>query len=168
MDCAMKNYCVVDFETTGLSPHNCEVIEFGAVRVKNGELDLNMASLCKPYGYIPSGITRLTGIDESMTANYPHFDELLPTLLDFIGGDVLVCHNVPFDKGFLDAACARKGIRFTGETYCTLQAARRILKLQSHKLGMVAAHLGIKNASEHRALGDAMTTARILIKLLNM
>ncbi|GHV17485.1 hypothetical protein FACS18949_04970 [Clostridia bacterium] len=163
------SYCVLDFETTGLSPYNCEVIEVGAVRVKNGELDLNFASLCKPHGYISRRITEITGISERMTMDCPHFDELLPFLIEFIGKDTLVCHNVPFDKGFLDAYCAKAGIDFRPATFCTLQASRRLLRgLPNHKLGTVAAHLGIKNAEAHRALGDAMTTARVLLELLKM
>ncbi|GHU94008.1 hypothetical protein FACS1894208_04380 [Clostridia bacterium] len=161
------NYCVLDFETTGLSPHNCEIIEVGAVRVKSGELDLNFASLCKPHGYISRQITNITGIDERMTAGYPHFDELLPFLIDFIGGDTLVCHNVPFDKGFLDAYCARGGIDFRPDTFCTLKESRRLLRhLPNHKLGTVAAHFRIENSGAHRALGDATTTAKVLLKLL--
>ena len=162
-------YCVIDFETTGLSPHQCEVIEFAAVRVENGELGLNLASLCNPHGHISAKITQITGITPYMTAGYPPFEELLPLLLDFIGNDILVAHNLPFDWGFLSQYCARAEREFRPQTLCTLQLARRKIKgLKSYKLSSVSDFLQIPNPAAHRALGDATTTAQILIKLLKM
>ncbi|MCL2084657.1 MAG: 3'-5' exonuclease [Oscillospiraceae bacterium] len=162
-------YCVIDFETTGLSPAGSEIIEFAAVRVEYGEPGLNLSSLCRPHGPISAQITAITGITWEMTAGYPHFEELLPLLLDFIGKDVVAAHNIGFDKGFLDAYCRRAGIEFAPPAVCTLALARRLLpELENHKLGTVAARLGIQNSSAHRALGDAMTTAKALIKLLEL
>ena len=163
----MSRYCVIDFETTGLSPHECEVIEFAAVKVVNGEIGLNLASLCRPHGYISPQITRITGITPYMTEGYPPFDEFLPLLLDFIGNDILVAHNIPFDWGFLSNYCARAQKEYNPEKLCTLQLSRRNLKeLKSHSLGSVSEYLNIPNPAAHRALGDAMTTAGVLIKLL--
>lgn len=160
-------YCVIDFETTGLSAMDCEVIEFAAVRVEDGELGLNLASLCNPHGYISRRITQITGITPHMTADYPPFEELLPLLLDFIGDDILVAHNVPFDWGFLSQYCLRAGRTYKPQTLCTLQLSRRKIRgLKSYSLSSVSAHLDIPNPAAHRALGDAMTTAQVLIKLL--
>ena len=162
-------YCVIDFETTGLSPYECEVIEFAAVRVENGELGLNLASLCNPRGYISGKITQITGITPLMTIGYPSFEELLPLLLDFIGDDILAAHNLPFDWGFLSQYCARAGREYRPQTLCTLQLARRRIRgLRSYSLSAVSEYLRIPNPSAHRALGDAITTARVLIKLLDM
>ena len=162
-------YCVIDFETTGLAPGDSEVIEFAAVRVEYGEPGLNLASLCRPNGPISAQITAITGITYEMTAGHPSFDELLPMFLDFVGDDTVVAHNIGFDKGFLDAYCRGAGIEFAPRTLCTLALARKYLpKLPNHKLGTVAAHLRIKNESAHRALGDAMTTAKVLVKLLEL
>ena len=165
----MGGYCVIDFETTGFDSGKCEIIEFAAVRVANGELGLNLASLCCPRGYISREITRITGIAPHMTEGYPPFEELLPFFLDFIGGDVLVAHNMPFDWGFLSAYCARAGIDYNPERLCTLRLARRVLRgqLTSYSLGAVSEHLRIPNPAAHRALGDAVTTARVLLKLLD-
>jgi DNA polymerase III epsilon subunit family exonuclease len=166
----LTRYCIIDFETTGLSPYQCEVIEFAAVRVENGELGLNLASLCRPHGRIGTGITRLTGITPHMVEGYPAFEELLPLLLDFIGDDILVAHNFSFDWGFLSQYCARIGREYRPHrTLCTVQLARRRIKgLKSYSLGPLSEHLRIPNPAAHRALGDAMTTARVLIRLLEM
>ncbi len=162
-----NRYCVIDFETTGLTPDTCEVIEFGAVRVIDGELDLQLASLCHPHSYISRRITEITGITLAMTAGHPPFETLLPLLLDFIGDDVLVAHNLPFDYSFLQAYLSRTGRDFSPQTLCTLQLSRKLLKgLPNHKLGTVSAFFEIPNPAAHRALGDAQTTAHVLCKLL--
>lgn len=147
---------------------DCEVIEFAAVRVEDGELGLNLASLCNPHGYISRRITQITGITPYMTAGYPPFEELLPLLLDFIGDDIFVAHNVPFDWGFLSQYCLRAGRVYKPQTLCTLQLSRRKIRgLKSYSLSSVSEHLKIPNPAAHRALGDAMTTAQVLIKLLS-
>ena len=160
-------YCVIDFETTGLDPERDEVVEFAAVRVEYGEPGLHIASLCKPSAPIPPEATRVHGITDRMVRFAAPFSDYLPALLDFIGPDTLVGHNLPFDFGFLSAYCARAGVAFAPPMLCTLQMARRMFpELPSRALAAVAAHLGVKNGIWHRALGDAMATARILIRML--
>jgi DNA polymerase III epsilon subunit family exonuclease len=157
----------LDFETTGLSPLRDEVVEFAAVRAEDGELGLHIAALCKPSGPIPLGAVRVHGITDRMVRFAAPFSEYLPSLMDFIGGDTLVGHNLPFDYGFLQAACRRTGIDFAPPQLCTLQMARKLFpQLPSRALGEVARHLGVRIDTAHRALGDAMTTARILMKML--
>ncbi|MCL2748085.1 MAG: 3'-5' exonuclease [Oscillospiraceae bacterium] len=160
-------YCVIDFETTGLDPKIDEIVEFAAVRVEDGEIGLHIAQLCQPSGPIPPGATRVHGITDRMVRFAHPFSEYLSTFLDFIGQDTLVGHNLPFDFGFLQAACARAGCSFAPKKLCTLQMARRLYpQLPSRRLSAVAAHLGVKSCGYHRALGDAMATAGILLKML--
>lgn len=160
-------YCVLDFETTGFMPGESEVIEFAAVRVEDGEIGLSLASLCRPNeSYISRKITEITGIRPEMTAGYPTFEELLITLLDFIGGDTIVCHNVPFDLSFLHHYCRKAGIELESPTLCTLALARRMYSyLPTKKLEAVASHLGIRSDGYHRALADAIVTAKVLIQM---
>jgi len=161
------NYCVIDFETTGFAPPQSEVIEFAAVRVRDGEIGLNIAHLCRPnQSYISRKITEITGITPQMTADKPIFEDLLGTLLAFIGRDTVVCHNVPFDMAFLEYYCRKAGLPLENDTLCTLQLARRMFpRLPSRSLGCVAAHLGVGGEGYHRALADAMTTAKVLLEM---
>ena len=160
-------YTVIDFETTGLEPAQDEVIEFAAVRVCDGEIGLHLSSLCRPRAEIPAKITQITGITGAMTQEYPLFETFLPSLLDFIGTDSVAAHNAPFDMGFLRAYCHRAGRIFSPAELCTVRMARRQLPhLPNHRLQTVAEHLGVGSGGYHRALGDAMTTAEILIRLL--
>ena len=161
-------YCVIDFETTGFAPPQSEVIEFAAVRVEDGEIGLHMASLCRPCeSYISGKITQITGITPMMVMGSPVFEELLPSLLGFIGNDTVVCHNVPFDMSFLGHYCRSAGIDFSPPTLCTLALARKFYSyLPSRKLEDLARHLNVEGAGYHRALADAMTTAKVLIEMM--
>ena len=163
------NYCVIDFETTGLTPQGSEVIEFAAVRVQNSEIGLSFASLCRPNNSsISRTITRITGITPDMVAAYPVFEDLLPSLLEFIGEDTIVGHNVSFDIKFLDHYCRQTGYERVASTLCTLKLARKLYPhLPSKKLEAVASYLGIRSDGYHRALADAMATAKILIAMQN-
>ena len=160
-------FCVIDFETTGFTPATAEVIEFAAVRVRGGELGLNLASLCAPTVPITPEITRVNGIDNAMVEGYPPFGELLPLLLDFIGEDIIAAHNASFDMSFLKAYCERAGIELEPRVFCTLTAARQLYaELPSKRLGEVAAHLGVDGTGYHRALADATVTAKVLVEML--
>ena len=160
---------VLDFETTGLNPSDGEVVEFALVRVRDGEIGLHMASLCRPHGEIPYGAYRVHKIGKQMTLGYPPFEELLPSVINFIGEDTVVCHNTPFDMGFLNAYCERAGREFDPPTQDTLSMARRLFPgLPSRSLGAVAAHLGVDAGDAHRALADATVTAKIYIIMSEM
>ncbi|MDR0293181.1 MAG: 3'-5' exonuclease [Oscillospiraceae bacterium] len=167
-------YCVIDFETTGLSPHESDIIEYAAVRVEDdraGGLTVGevFTSLCAPARTLVSPtITRITGITPAMVEGLPPFERSLRDFLDFIGGDTVVAHNIPFDMGFLRRYCGDAGIRPPPKTLCTLVLSRRMCRLRSHKLEDVARALGVDSAGYHRALADAVTTAKILIRLLEM
>ena len=98
---------VLDLETTGASPNDCAITEVGAVKYRGGELLGRFETLVNPGVPIPPFITVLTGITEAMLLPAPRIDEVLPPLLEFIGGAVIVGHNIRFDISFLDAALTR-------------------------------------------------------------
>lgn len=161
-------FTVIDVETTGLSAARNRIIEIGMVRVEKLKITSRFHSLINPNTYIPSFITQFTGISNEDVEDAPAFEDLADRILEFSQDSVLTAHNLPFDYSFL-----RNELRLCGyelpkfETLCTLKLARRIFPfLKSRSLGSVAMHLSIKNSDAHRALSDAETTARILIKLI--
>ena len=97
-------FVVIDLETTGASPRDCAITEVAAARYEGGVCTGTFSTLVNPGVEIPPFITYLTGITESMIGPAPRIQAVLPALLEFIGGAVLVGHNVRFDIAFLDAA----------------------------------------------------------------
>ena len=113
-------------------------------------------------------ITHLTGITDKMVAKAPQFEEVAPEFLDFVGDAVLVAHNAPFDRAFLDAELRLAyGRRLLTPFVCTVQLSRRVVPgLKSYRLDMLAAHFGVDIVDRHRALGDAAATGAVFCRLL--
>jgi DNA polymerase-3 subunit epsilon len=122
-------FVVVDLETTGGSPHSCEITEIGAVKVRGGVRLGEFQTLVNPGVAIPPFISVLTGISNAMIAGAPRVDTALPAFLEFAGRDaVLVAHNAPFDIGFLKAACALTGHDWPGNRVLdTARLARQVV-----------------------------------------
>jgi DNA polymerase-3 subunit epsilon len=162
-------FTVVDTETTGGSTtHGHRLTEVAAVRVRDGRVTGRFSSLVNPERPIPPAITRLTGITNAMVAEAPMFDAVAGPLLDFLGDSVIVAHNAPFDRAFLDAELRRAyGRRLLSPFVCTVQLARRIVPgLPSYRLDALAGHFGVRIVDRHRALGDAVATGEVFCRLL--
>jgi DNA polymerase-3 subunit epsilon len=162
-------FVVVDLETTGGSPAACEITEIGAVKYRGGEPLGTFQTLVNPGVAVPPFISLLTGITDSMLVPAPRVAEVLPALLEFIGGAVLVGHNLRFDTAFLDAALVRHGYApLANRRVDTLSLARRLLRdeVLNHKLGTLARHFGTAAEPSHRALDDASATAEVLHALI--
>jgi DNA polymerase III subunit epsilon len=169
-------FAVVDLETTGWSPDAAAITEIGAVRVRGGRRvgefvrQGEFASLVNPGVPMPPRIADLTGITDWMLAAAPRLGAVLPGLLDFARGCVLVAHNAPFDLGFLVAACGDCGLAWPGFTVLdTVMLARHVMdpdEVPDCKLGTLAGFFGARTAPNHRALSDARATADVLSWLI--
>ena len=162
-------FCVLDLETTGGSPATCEITEVGAVKYVGGELVGTFDTLVNPGAPIPPTITVLTGITQAMVIEAPKIEEVLPSLLEFIGTAVIVGHNVRFDMSFLNAAAERLGYgKLPNPTSDTLGLARRLVRTEVRRLNLqtLAAHFRASVTPNHRALADAQATADVFWALL--
>ncbi len=159
-------FAVVDLETTGWSPEVAAITEIGAVRVRGGQRLGEFASLVNPGVPVPAGIADLTGINDWMLAAAARLAAVLPGLLDFARGCVLVAHNAPFDLGFLVAGCSDCGLAWPGFTVLdTVMLARQVMdpdEVPDCKLGTLAGFFRASTAPSHRALADARATADVL------
>ncbi len=163
------SFCILDLETTGATPASCEITEVGAVKYVSGELAGTFDTLVDPGAPIPPTITVLTGITQAMVIDAPRIDEVLPSLLEFIGTSVIVGHNVRFDMSFLNAAAQRLGYgKLPNRTSDTLGLARRLLPGEVRRLNLqtLAAHFRSPITPNHRALADAKATAHVFWGLL--
>lgn len=155
-----QDFTVIDTETTGLEPEFDEIIEFAAIRVRGGVPVNKMQTLVKPDDPIDDYIAELTGITNDMLRDAPAPKDILPAILDFIGDDVLVGHNVNFDINFLyDNAGIYLKRTVTNDFVDTLRLARRLLpELEHHRLSDIAQHFGVPQPISHRSMADCETT----------
>jgi DNA polymerase III subunit epsilon len=162
-------FCVIDLETTGVSPTGCGITEIGALRFKGGAPDGTFHTLVNPQQEIPAFITVLTGITQTMVIEAPTVERALPALLEFLGGAVVVGHNVRFDLSFLNAAAERLGYgRLPNRSVDTHALARRLIRgeVRDLTLGTLAAFFRCPTPPNHRAFEDARATAHVLWGLL--
>lgn len=163
-----KSYVVIDFETTGLSALNDEIIEIGAVRYSGVRETESFSTFVKPSRGIPSEVINLTGIKYSDVKDSPALNAVLPELLQFVGTLPLVAHNAPFDMRFLWVALGRCGLDMNCNVYDTLSMARLAFPGRcSYRLEDLKADLHLCPQTSHRAISDARTTAELFEKCRN-
>ena len=163
-------YAVVDVETTGGSyGRGHRMTEIAIYEVRCGVVEDEYRSLVNPGRTIPRHIVVLTGISNGMVSSAPFFDHIADDVLERLEGRIFVAHNARFDWGWVSRQLAEAvGEVPNVERLCTLQMVRRLLpRLRRRNLDTVARHYGIEIADRHRAHGDALATARILIQLLD-
>ena len=163
-------YAVVDVETTG-GPYSRghRMSEVAIYEVRDGAIADEYHTLLNPGRRIPPRIQVLTGITDEMVAGAPAFEDVAEEVASRIEGRVFVAHNVRFDWGFL----SRQLVDALGEApqverLCTVRLARRLLpRIRHRNLDALASHFDIPIRPRHRAHGDALATARILLRLLD-
>lgn len=154
------SYVVLDIETTGLSPTQNEIIEFAAVKVEYGYVTDSYSVLIKPGNRIPYFITELTGISNEDVKDAPPIEDVLPKIIEFIGDNVVVGHNVSFDIGFLKENYNRcLALPFLNERADTMYISRRLFPgVKHHRLCDLEKRFGLRNERAHRALSDVYLT----------
>lgn len=159
-----RNYVVCDLETTGLNPMTDRIIEVGMVRIRQGEVVDKYHTMVNPGMPLPLKIKRITGIDDADLAGAPAIAEVISDVVDYIGNDTIVGHNISFDLGFLAAA---QGLPLNNPHYDTVELARLLLPdAVSYRLESLCSRLEIDTGGSHRALNDALATARLMVMLL--
>ncbi|MDO8448434.1 MAG: exonuclease domain-containing protein [Rhodoferax sp.] len=164
------SYTVFDTETTGLEPsEGDEIIQIGATRIVNGRLlrHETIDQLIAPRRRLKPESIPIHGITDDMLKGQPTIDQVLPTFHEFCEDTVLVAHNAAFDMRFLQLKEAATGIVFSHPVLDTLLLSAVIHPNQeSHRLEAIAGRLGVNVIGRHTALGDAIVTGEIFLKMI--
>ncbi len=158
------NYTVIDTETTGLEPTFDEIIEVAAIRIRDDKAVETFQTLIKPREPIDGFIEHLTGITNEMLETAPIAAEVIPNVLDFLGNDILIGHNVNFDVNFL-YDCAEQHCNQTvrNDFVDTMRISRKVLpELKHHRLKDIAKHYNAEQPIAHRAMADCETTLQCI------
>ncbi len=169
-DLSSVPFVALDLETTGAKAGPGKITEIGAVRIEGLRVVREFHSLVNPQRAIPPMISRITGITESMVADSPRIEDLIPELLGFLEGAVVVAHNAPFDVGFLNYELHRLNSRRLDDgAIDTLPLSRALLPgLANYRLGTVAKALDSPVSACHRALEDAQAVAHVFLHLAGL
>lgn len=159
-----QHYCIIDIETNGSKPGTSQVIEIGAVMVKNGEI-IDRFETFVECAYLPEYITKITGIEPTDLIGAPSRKEALTALRHFMGDAVFVAHNANFDYTFLNASFDRFGLGQIGNPkLCTIDLAKRTFESERYGLAYLIDFLEIEMATHHRAYSDAVCAAKVMEK----
>jgi DNA polymerase-3 subunit epsilon len=164
------SYTVFDTETTGLDPSaGDEIIAIGAARIVNNRLlhYETYEQLIDPKRPIAGAAQLIHGISNEMLRGQPTIDEALPQFHEYCADPVLVGHNAAFDLRFLQLKEVSAGVRFTQPVLDTLLLSQVLHPRQeSHALEAIAERLGVAVVARHTALGDALATGEVFLRMI--
>ena len=165
-------YTVFDTETTGFeAAGGDEIVSVGAVHVVNGRLlrQETFERLVDPRRSVPAASVAVHGITAEMLRGQPTLDVVLPLFARFAEDTVLVGHNVGFDMSFLRLKEAQTGVRLIQPVLDTLLLDAALHPdHERHSLEAIAARLGVGIVGRHTALGDAMVTGEVFVRILTL
>ncbi len=160
-------FVAIDVETTGLSPTQNELIEISAIKYNGNKKIDTFTTLIKPKEKIPYHITNITGITNEMVKASPAVEEVMPILIDFIKDSPIVAHNAKFDYKFIQSYSNNSFSK--NKLIDTVQIGRILFpRLENHKLGTIAKHIGITEDGFHRAEFDCECCAKIYMRYLEL
>ncbi len=162
-------FVVFDIETTGFSTEFDDVIEIGAVKVKNGIVLDTFSEIIDPQRPISNKIKELTNITDDMIQGSRKIKEVLPEFLTFCGDCILVAQNASFDIGHIYENIKRLGLdKKEYPVIDTMQLARNFYfnELKFFNLKALCKLFKVKQESHHRADDDARVTSEIFMQML--
>jgi len=172
MNIKLAEFVIFDVETTGLSPVDGDrIVEIAAVKINGAKVVDKFYSLVNPQRSMPSQATLVNNITEEMLTTAPVAADILPQMIQFIGGACVAGHNVRFDLNFLCYELALIGRKINDQTPAvdTLKMARELLPyLSNHKLAYLARSLGVVVDQTHRAMADVEITVAVFLRLMEM
>ncbi len=161
------NFTAIDFETA--NSKRGSVCAVGLAKVRHGVVVDSESWLIRPPHsvsvFAPRNI-EVHGIRPADVRRAPHWPESLQRILAFAGDDPFVAHNASFDRSVLRGACTESGIAAPEVPFhCSVELARRLLGLESHRLPHVAKALGLGAFRHHDAGSDAEICAAAVVAI---
>lgn len=159
----VDDYVLVDIETTGFSPVKDNIIEIGAIKVKNNEIISEYNELIKIDKILSPFTTKLTGITDEMLQSGKNITEVLKEFVKFSENKIIIGHNVTFDLGFLNYNC-RKYLNYNlnNDYVDTMCMTRKIVPNSiNYKLGTLANLFNVSYEGAHRGLKDVQITYEV-------
>ena len=165
-------FVVYDTETTGFNAANGDqMIEIGAVKIKDGVITDRFDKFINPGRHIPDKITELTFITDEMVKDADDEGTVTKEFLDWAGNAPMVAHNAKFDISFIEMAMKKYNLgEFKNTVIDTLELSRALDQgFARHNLSALVKRYNVpwEEDAHHRADYDAEGTARVFSKMVN-
>ncbi len=168
-DLLETEFVVFDTETTGFTPYTDQMIEIGAVKIKNGVVTDRFDELINPNRKLPQKIVDLTCITDEMLQDKDSEENVVKRFKEFIKDMPMVAHNAKFDIGFMNAAYNKYNLgEFTNTVIDTMGMARMLYpEWKNHKLSTLVKNLEVPwdENLHHRGDYDSEGTAIAFYKM---
>lgn len=170
-------YTVVDTETTGYTPKYAKMVEIAAVKIYPDftiDYENTFSELINPEISIPYNAYKVHNISNDMVKDKPLIHEIMPSFLSFAENSVIVGHNINFDMRFIkhEAQNCNLPLSFTHILDTLSLSKKAVPDLEAYKLDNLIEYfnikLNIKDSDRHRALFDAVNTAIVMIKCMEI
>ena len=166
-----STYVVFDTETTGFNAGGADqMIEIGAVKIKDGEIIDTFDELIDPGRHIPDRITELTCITDEMVKGKDNEETVTRKFLEWTGDNPMVAHNAKFDISFIEMAMKKYNLgTFKNTVIDTLELSRTLDQgFARHGLSALVKRYNVpwEEDAHHRADYDARGTALVYHKMM--
>jgi DNA polymerase-3 subunit epsilon len=159
-------YTVVDIEVNNSKPNIGQVIEIGAVKIKNLKI-VDSFDFLIYADEVPIFVEKVTGINQKMLENELSQKEILKKFRLFLGDSIFVAHPADFDFNFLAYQFEKENLgKLLNRYLCTLTLSQKTIEANRYGLKYLMEELNLPEEVHHRALGDAKTAARVFLKSL--
>lgn len=162
---------VFDTETTGLDPNTGDrITELGCVEVIDCiPTGRTFHAYVNPQRSIPKEVIDITGLTAEFLADKPLFEEIAQEFVDFVGDAVMVAHNAPFDRGFINMELARLGLEIYADDRFKDTARLARAKFPGSYVSLDALckrfEISLDTRDKHGALIDARLLAEVYLEL---
>jgi DNA polymerase-3 subunit epsilon len=159
-------YVILDLEVNNSKPQEGQIIEIGAVKLKNLQVvDMFSSLIYAPN--VPAYVTKITGIDEEMLKDKNSQKKVLEDFRLFLKDSVIVAHDALFDVKFLANQFEKEGLgTLLNRSLCTITLAKKTIEASRYGLKYLKEELNLSDEVDHRALADAKTTTNLFLKAL--
>jgi DNA polymerase III epsilon subunit family exonuclease len=165
----LKDYCIIDTETTGLNYDVDEIIEMAAVRVRNNKIVDRFQTLIKPKDAKNNPVEKINHITPEMWKDAPTLTEAYPKFRKFIGDDIVIAYNFYFDNRMITANCSHLGFERTridnNKRFDLMRVAKYLTGHNFVRLEEFANRYGIKHSQLHRAMDDCLLEYEVFKKV---
>lgn len=168
MDKKEINFIALDLETA--TCYKESICEIGLAFVQHGEIVNTKSWLVRPPENLYDSINMsIHGITPEMTEKCPTFDEIWPTVVNFLNNKLIVAHNTSFDMYAIKEAIEYYNLPMPMFQYiCSLRTAKKAIQgLYSYSLPNICEHLSIDLDGHHRAEADAKACAEVMLKCMS-